>query len=51
MCPTCSSLLSRADNGRVNEFTCAYHGWEFNLDGQILVEDEEHEGRRSPSMT
>src|SRR5215212_3385455 len=33
MCPTCTSLLSRADNGRVTKFTCAYHGWEFDLDG------------------
>ncbi len=40
MCPSCSSLMQRADSGNVNVFTCQYHGWDFNLDGQVLVEDE-----------
>ncbi len=46
MCPTCSSLLQRADSGRAGEFTCSYHGWDFNLDGLVLAEDES--GKKVP---
>ena len=44
LCPTCSSLLSRADGGNTSEFNCAYHGWSFDLKGHLLVEDTSEDG-------
>ena len=44
MCPVCSSLLCRADSGNLDELTCGYHGWKFDLEGRVLVEDPENEG-------
>ncbi len=44
LCPTCSSLLCRADSGNLSELTCAYHGWTFDLEGHLLVEDPTNEG-------
>ena len=40
MCPSCTSLLQRADSGNVDVLTCQYHGWGFNLDGLVLAEDD-----------
>jgi phenylpropionate dioxygenase-like ring-hydroxylating dioxygenase large terminal subunit len=40
MCPSCTSLLQRADSGNTDVLTCQYHGWDFNLDGRVLAEDD-----------
>jgi phenylpropionate dioxygenase-like ring-hydroxylating dioxygenase large terminal subunit len=48
MCPACSTLLTKADNGKLKEFDCVYHGWKFDLDGHLLVADESKGGELVP---
>jgi phenylpropionate dioxygenase-like ring-hydroxylating dioxygenase large terminal subunit len=35
-CPHRGAHLCTADFGKKKTFTCAYHGWSFNLDGELI---------------
>ena len=34
--------VCRADHGRTKNFTCTYHGWAYNLDGELISVPGEH---------
>jgi phenylpropionate dioxygenase-like ring-hydroxylating dioxygenase large terminal subunit len=43
LCPGCSSVLCRADQGQIEHFRCRLHRWEFTLDGlPVLGADQAH---------
>ncbi|MEX2462588.1 MAG: Rieske 2Fe-2S domain-containing protein [Paenibacillaceae bacterium] len=35
-CPHRGPMLCTADHGMKKTFTCSYHGWSFNLDGELI---------------
>src|SRR5713101_1568579 len=39
LCPGCSSVLCLTDQGQTQRFRCRLHGWEFTLDGRIMVDE------------
>lgn len=44
-----NQLVSAGEEGSMAAFTCPYHGWRWDLDGELLwVQDEENFSRGSP---
>lgn len=35
-CPHRGNRVCRADEGRTHSFTCAYHGWTYDLEGKLI---------------
>ena len=43
VCPHRGNRLALNDRGSVEQFTCAFHGWQYRLDGKLkCITDEQH---------